>query len=177
MIDKEDALAAYEQQYVEERTEAKKKLEAKKKVLLDESGPYDLSWFSPPGEALTCEHVMPRLVIRGGLPLYMCDDCDHYLLGIGASAFIIPKQHVPSYSLMLMSHYLQYEGPKALAQALVRPHHRIDLPDAPSLPPVAIIEEMEEMWKQTLEHLSEYKNMALEAGKEQKALEETSKDE
>ena len=177
MIDKEDALAAYEQQYVEERTEAKKKLEAKKKVLLDESGPYDLSWFSPPGEALTCEHVMPRLVIRGGLPLYMCDDCDHYLLGIGASAFIIPKQHVPSYSLMLMSHYLQYEGPKALAQALVRPHHRIDLPDDPSLPPVAIIEEMEEMWKQTLEHLSEYKNMALEAGKEQKALEEPSKDE
>ena len=177
MIDKEDALAAYEQQYVEERTEAKKKLEAKKKVLLDESGPYDLSWFSPPGEALTCEHVMPRLVIRGGLPLYMCDDCDHYLLGIGASAFIIPKQHFPSYSLMLMSHYLQYEGPKALAQALVRPHHRIDLPAAPSRPPVAIIEEMEEMWKQTLEHLSEYKNMALEAGKEQKALEEPSKDE
>jgi hypothetical protein len=146
LIDKEAALESYEQQYVEERTEAKKRLEAKKKVLLEESGPYDLSWFSPPGEALRCEHAMPRLVIRGGLPLYMCDECDHYLLGIGASAFM-------------------------------RPHKRLDLPDSPSLPPIALIEEMEEMWKKTLEHLAEYKNMALEAEKEQKALEEPSKDE
>ena len=52
MDNQDDLVVQYEEEYIKERTEARLRLDAKKKVLLDESGLWDLSWFSPPGEAL-----------------------------------------------------------------------------------------------------------------------------
>ena len=157
MDNQDDLVVQYEEEYIMERTEASLRLDAKKKVLLDEAGLWDLSWFSPPGEALKCEHPMPRLAIRGGLPLYVCDECDHYLLGIGVSAFIIPKQHLVPYCVMLMSHFLKYEGPKALAESLHRPHKRLDREGNPALPPIETLKEVEQMWEQAIGYLTEYK--------------------
>ena len=100
---------------------------------------------------------MPRLAIRGGFPLYVCDECDHFILGSGVSAFIIPKQHLVPYCVMLMSHFLKYEGPKALAESLHRPHKRLDREGNPALPPIETLKEVEQMWEQAIGYLTEYK--------------------
>ena len=157
MDNQDDLVLQYEEEYIRERTESRLRLDAKKNVLLDESGLWDLSRFSPPGEAMKCEHPMPHLAILGGLPLYVCDECDHYLLGIGVSAFILPKQHLVPYCMMMLGHFLKYEGPKAFAQALHRPHKRLDREGSPALPPIAVLEEVEQMWEQAIGYLTEYK--------------------
>ena len=172
MLEKNNVDRSLVEQAKQELTEKKERLLAKKQALL-EQGPYDINAFSPPGEAFKCEHAMPRLVVRGGLPLYLCDDCEHYLLGIGAQAMVIPKQHIPAYSLFMMSHFLAYEGPQALADALVRPHVRLDKPVSPSLPPASIIGEMKEMWQETLHCLAEYEEQAkLESAKQEALMEQ-----
>jgi hypothetical protein len=159
----DDKVAArYEEEAQQELTEAKARLEAKKKVRLQD-GPYDLGWFSPPGEALRCEHPLLRLMIRGGLPLYFCDDCEWGSLITSATA--IPKQHIPAYGLFMNAWFLKYEGPKALAEALIRPHPRNDLEGHPELPPIEVVREMKEQWAEVMGHLSAYEAEALEEAK------------
>lgn len=143
----------------EHLTAAKQRVEAIKEERLSK-GEYDLSWFSPPGEQDKCEHVFLRLIVRGGLPLYFCDDCEWAQLV--TMAYAIPKQHIPAYGLYMESWFLKYEGPKAMAQALIRPHTRLDKEGHPKLPPIEIVKEMKERYLEMLQYLSEYEQEALE---------------
>ena len=141
-------------------TPAMQRLEEKKAKLLDGGGVYDLGWFSTPGEFAKCEHVMPYRGILGGLPIYRCDDCDYYFY-IGAGGVdVIPKQHIPAYGLFLMAHFLKYEGPEALAQALTRPHVRIDM-DRQSLPPIEAMAELKDEWDEAMRLIPEYTEKAM----------------
>jgi hypothetical protein len=132
-------------------TPAAQRLEGLKKEELSE-GIWDLGMFSPPSAKFKCDHVTPWLVMRGGLPLYRCDDCDHYFL-INAEGFVMPKQHIAAYGLFLMAHFLKYEGPDALAQALARPHVRIDKDGHPNLSPIEIMNEFREEWDEAMAKL------------------------
>jgi hypothetical protein len=161
-LERSNKAARYEEEAHQELTEARQKLEAKKKVRLAD-GPYDLGWFSPPGEAQRCEHTMLRKMVLGGLPLYFCDDCEW--ASLITSAMAIPKQHIPAYGLMLGAWFLDYEGPEATAQALMRPHSRKDKEGAPMLPPLEVLRERKEQLAQVMEHLSAYEAEALEEAK------------
>jgi hypothetical protein len=150
----EQALSPQDSQ---ELTPAKKRFQKIRKEKLSADGPWTLDWFSPPGEFAKCEHVMPHRTILGGLPIYRCDDCDTYFYIGAGGAEVIPKQHIPAYYLLGLANWVKYEGGDALAQALSRPHVRIDK-GGEHYSPIEILNEPEvkEQWAIMLKKLPEY---------------------
>lgn len=131
-------------------TKKKAELQAIKQQRLT-GGPWDLRGFSPPGEGIKCDHPIPRVVVPGGLPVYYCDECEHYLLC--NFAHILPKQHIPAYHLFALTNFLAYEGAQVTAELLQRPHIRLDQPDHPSLAPIEILREYAPEWREMLQIL------------------------
>ena len=116
---------------------------------LSRSGTWSIEHFSPPGEGQNCDHPYPSKIVRGGLPLYYCDDCEHGMLGLAPTEYLIPKQHLVAQALNMLGWMQAYDGPAAVAMGFIRAHPRLDKPDQPHLPPVSGLLEQAEAWKET----------------------------
>lgn len=152
------------EKYREEARQAhlanQERLQAKKEVMLNGDGKYDVSHFSAPGEMRECEHLFLRKMVLGGQPEYYCDDCETELHF--PSPFARPKQHVAAIALQKLAFCMKYMGAEQVAMQLTRPHPRYDLEGAPELPPLEVIREQKAQWTETLRLLDEYETLALE---------------
>lgn len=157
-------LAPYEAEALAEQTEARRKIDAVRKLRLDGGDQYELEHFSPPGMVRTCEHKFLRKMVLGGKPDYFCDDCE-WVMSL-PQPFAQPKQHIVAEALMKIGWVMKYDGPAAVAMGLLRPHKRLDKEGSPNLPPIKVIQEQRQEWQRVLEILQEYEQKILEAGDE-----------
>jgi hypothetical protein len=140
----------------------RERLHAKKEQMLDTHGVYELGSFSVPGEMRRCEHRFLRKMVLGGQPDYYCDDCETELSF--PNPYGRPKQHIVPHAMMKLGWAMKYEGPRFVADTLLRPHLRLDLKDHPSLPPIEIIREQKDQWREVMRILEEYEIKALTNG-------------
>jgi hypothetical protein len=151
----ETALDEYGELARLKKTEARKLVDAIRKERLSDDGTYPLEMFSPPTAVKKCEHRFLRKMVLGGPDDYFCDDCEWQLSF--PQPFAVPKQHIVPYALMKIAWSLKYDGPEAVAAAMIRPHLRLDKEGHPSEPPISVLLDQEEQLKKVLDIVREHR--------------------